>query len=84
MTLKTTETTSAALKKTSHLTRSLGLGLTIVLVIAAIAGLVTLALNSVASAYNSIIRTIDDPPQRSVGDPDHLTIGDSPVFVLGR
>jgi len=76
MTLKMTETTSAALKKTYHLTRSLGAGLTIILVIAGIAGLATRALSSVASAYNSIIRAIDDPTQRSLGD--------SPVFVLGR
>lgn len=67
MTLKmTTETTTMlTAKKTSRLPRSLGLTVTIVIVIAAIYGLLMVALSTVATAYSSpVLRTIDDPTQR--------------------
>ena len=70
MTLKMSATTSIARKTSRLLPPSFGLAVTIVIVIAAIYGLLLIALSTFATAYSG-------PVLKSYGDPDYHGVGGS-------
>lgn len=86
LTKMTARMKSTAIKETSRLiSNRLGLVVTLVMVVATIAGLVMIWSSPVAN-------TISDPAQRSIGDPTQSSINDDPtqlsvsgthVLVLG-
>ena len=81
MTLKMSATTSTA-RKTSRLPSSLGLAVTIVIVIAAIYGLLLIALSTVATANSDPDEhSVDDKYVHSNCDPTGLNSGDSCEIV---
>jgi predicted alpha/beta hydrolase family esterase len=85
MTLKMSATTSTTRKTSRLLPHSLGLAVTIVIVIAAIYGLLLVALSTVANAIGDPNeRSIDDPTQRTIGDPSIRSTSNSHLLVLGR
>ena len=85
LTKMTARMKSTAIKEISCLlSNRLGLVVTIVMVVATIAGLVMIWSSPVANTISDPNqRSISDPNERSIGDPTQLSISGTHVLVLG-